>query len=262
MKVGIIGFGVMGEALAAGLKASHPDIELLVYEKIEASRLGARERYGARICPTPADVASSSDLLVVAVKPQNTDEIIASFKPVTKGARIISIVAGKPIAYFQAGLATTQVIRFMPNIAARVGKALVGVSAPSEATDEFRGQAVQIARAIGEAVELPEELLAGVTGLSGSGIAYVLAFLHAMALGGTQAGIAYPTSLKIALETALGAVALVKESGDHPIALLSKVISPAGTTVQGVRALEEAGFTASVMDAVVRAADRAREIEG
>lgn len=261
MRIGILGFGNMGEALAAGLRERQPESELSVCEKVEARSRLAAERYGAKICATPAEIAAAAEILIVAVKPQNTDELLARMKSASRGARVISIVAGKRIAYFQEGLGTDQVVRFMPNLAAREGKAAVGVSYAPAVRAEFRSQALQIAQAIGVAVEVSEELLAAITGISGSGLAYVFAFVHAMALGGVQAGLSYPTALSVALEVAEGAVALLKKDGGHPIDLLSKVASPGGTTIAGVRALEEGGFTAAVMDAVVRASQRAHELE-
>ncbi len=261
MRIGILGFGNMGEAFAAGLRERQPEWELAVYEKVEAQSRLAAERYGATLCASPAEIAEGSEILIVAVKPQNTDELLASLRPYCRQARVISIVAGKRIAYFQEGLGTDQVVRFMPNLAAREGKAAVGVSCAAGVQPDFRAQALRIAQAVGTALEVSEELLAAITGISGSGLAYVFAFLHAMALGGVQAGLSYPTALSAAFEVAEGAVALLRKSGEHPISLLAKVTSPGGTTIAGVRALEEGGFTAAVMDAVVRASDRARELE-
>lgn len=262
MRVGILGFGNMGEAFAAGLRARQPESTLLVHEKVESRSRLARERYGAKVCETLAEIAATSEVLIIAVKPQNIEGLFTELKSFSRGKRIVSIVAGKRIAQFEAGLATDQVVRFMPSLAAKEGKAAVGVSFGGSVEPEFRSQAISIATAIGTPVELPEELLAAITGLSGSGLAYVFAFLHAMALGGVQSGLSYATALEVALQVADGAVALLRTGGEHPISLLSKVTSPAGTTIAGVRALEEGGLTAAVMDAVVRATERARELEG
>jgi pyrroline-5-carboxylate reductase len=114
---------------------------------------------------------------------------------------------------------------------------------------------------LGTPLELPEKLMPAVTGVSGSGIAYVFAFLHGLALGGAKAGMPYDTSLDAALTTLEGAVAALRNRQEHPVALLSKVASPAGTTIEGIHVLEERGFTAAVMDAVVAAARRAQEME-
>jgi len=251
----------MGSAMARGVRAQFPEAAILVAEPDPAKGETARTECGAVLVDSPEELCRQAEILLLAVKPQYLDTVLAHYRPFSAGKRVISIAAGVKLDYFSATLATGQVVRFMPNLAASVGKSLVGVSPSAECTPEFHEQALAIARAVGGAIELPESSLAAFTGLCGSGIAYVFSFLHALALGGTKEGIAYPSSLEIALGTLEGACALVKETGEHPISLLSKVISPAGTTIQGVNALEEGGFTAAVMDAVERAGRRARELE-
>jgi pyrroline-5-carboxylate reductase len=150
----------------------------------------------------------------------------------------------------------------MPNLAAQEQKALVGISYSPSVTNDFKQDCISIAEAMGTPCELPESLMPAVTGLSGSGIAFVFSFLHAMALGGVNAGIPYPKALDIALATVEGAVALVKKSGQNPITLLSQVVSPAGTTIKGISCLEQYGFNYSVISAVQAAAERAKELEG
>lgn len=260
MNVGIIGFGNMGRAIAAGLHRNRPETGLLVYDKDPAQTEGAAE-VGARVCANPAEICEESDLLVIAVKPQNTDDLLTEFRDYTKNANVLSIVAGKTISYFRMGLGTNCVVRCMPNLAATIGKALVAITIPSDADDPLRSQSLEVATTMGTTVELPEELLAGVTGISGSGIAFVFAFVHALALGGTRAGLSYDIALRSSVEVLEGACALLKSSKEHPISLLSRVSSPAGTTVAGIKALEEGGFTAAVMEAVERAAARATELE-
>jgi len=262
MRIGIVGYGNMGEALAVGLAAADPSTSLVIYEKLESRRKAAGERAGIIVAASLSELCASAELLVIAVKPQSLGGLAPELKAFTRGKRVISIVAGTPIAYFQRELATEQVVRFMPNLAAKVGRAAVGVSFPSSPSADFRTAALSVASAIGTPFELPEELLASITGLSGSGIAFALAFLHDLALGGVRTGLAYPAALAIALETVEGAALLVRKSGEHPISLLSKVTSPAGTTIEGLRALEGSGFAAGVMDAVTRACERARELEG
>lgn len=261
MKVGIVGFGNMGRAIAAGLRNRQPSTELLVYDKLSSQTQDA-ERLGALVCSEPAEICADSDLLVVAVKPQNCDELFDSFRSHSAESAVLSIVAGKPISYLREGLATNRVVRCMPNLAATVGKALVGITIPAETDERLRAAALEVAAAMGTPVEVPEELLAAVTGVSGSGIAFVFAFIHAMALGGTKAGLAYPTAIRSVTAVLEGACALLESSEEHPISLLSRVSSPAGTTIAGVKALEERGFTAAVMEAVEQAAKRAAELEG
>lgn len=261
MKVGIIGFGNMGKAIAAGLHRNRPEAAVLVFDKMTEQTHDAAKEYGATVCDEVAEVCKLSDLLVIAVKPQNTDTLLTELRAFTSHSNVLSIVAGKSISYFRMGLGTNRVVRCMPNIAATVGKALVGITIPSDADESLRSNALAVASAMGYPLEVPEELLAAVTGISGSGIAYVFAFVHAMALGGTKAGLAYTTALRAAIEVLQGACTLLDDSGENPVSLLSKVISPAGTTITGIKALEDHAFTAGVMEAVEQAARRANELE-
>lgn len=261
MKVGIVGFGNMGRAIAAGLRRSDGKTELFVYDAV-ASQTGEAGSVGAKVCAAPAEICAACDLLVIAVKPQNVEQLVADFRAYTEGIQVLSIVAGRRISFFRAGLGTNQVVRCMPNLAATVGRALVGVTIPNDSDELLRSRALEVARAMGTPVEVPEEQLAAITGISGSGIGYVFSFVHALALGGTRAGLAYPTALRAAIEVLQGACTLLEGNGEHPISWLSKVTSPAGTTIAGIKALEEGAFTASVMEAVEQAAKRAAELEG
>ncbi|HUZ18127.1 MAG TPA: pyrroline-5-carboxylate reductase [Spirochaetia bacterium] len=261
MNLGIIGFGIMGRAIADGLRRSETSAQLFVYDKSESQTMEAQTRYGAFVCRTPAELCAKSELLLVAVKPQNTEELFVEFRELCSRMPVISIVAGRTISYFRSGLGTNRVVRCMPNIAATVGRALVGVTIPKGTDEAFRTLALTIIQAIGTPVEVPEEMIAAITGISGSGIAFVLAFLHAMSLGGTKAGLPYPTAQRAALAVLRGACELVESTGEHPISLLSKVASPAGTTIAGLSVFEERGVTSAVMEAVDAAARRAQELE-
>jgi pyrroline-5-carboxylate reductase len=259
-KIGIIGFGNMGSAIAAGLKETE-GIEILVAEKKPEKAAEAVRTHHLPVVQLP-ELISSVDIIVIAVKPQELARLFKDIQSLPKNKKIISIAAGTKIEFFTAHLGTDQVTRFMPNLAASMGKALVGVSFSEQADDEFKKDCLKIARAIGTPCELPESLMPAVTGLSGSGIAFVFAFIHAMALGGVSSGIAYPDSLMIALKTIEGALAVVDKTKENPVNLLCKVISPAGTTIQGITTLEKEGFNYSVIKAVKDATERALELEG
>ena len=250
----------MGSAIAEGLTARYPEVKLSVMDKIPAKQQAARS-IGAEITNSYQDLFASADIIIIAVKPRDLDRFCTEAGPYAQNSEIISVAAGKSISYFQENLNTKQVIRFMPNLSAKVQASPVAVAVPENGDDNFRKKALAVAEAIGTPYELPEHLLSAFTGLSGSGIAYVFSFIHALALGGTQAGIAYPRSLAIALDTLMGAGKLLQETGEHPSAALSRVISPAGTTIEGIKALETGGLTAAVMEAVKASADRALEME-
>jgi len=259
----------MGEAIVRGLRAKDPLISAAIVDKSVERRQRAREMESVTdLTDSPEKLRDFSELIVLSVKPQDLDSVVESIGHVLAGNRIVSILAGTRIDTLLTHLPGCSFIRFMPNLAASLGKAAVGLAAPPETDPQFLADARTIAEAIGTPFELPEQLLSAFTGLSGSGIAYLFQFVHAMALGGTRAGIPYEQSLQITCKMVEGASALLAsgQAGavalpSHPQQLLSKVISPAGTTIDGIRALEHGGFTASVMDAVVAASRRADRLE-
>ncbi len=173
------------------------------------------------------------------MKPQDFAALAAEVKEASRGRQVISILAGRRIQAIADALGTDQVVRFMPTLAAVKGASLVGVSFHRAATARLRQDALAVAGALGSCLEIPEKLMSAMTGVSGSGLAYVLQFVHAMAQGGVAAGFDYRTALSVAVAGLEGAASLLKD-GTHPMELASRVTSPAGTTIQGVRALERA----------------------
>lgn len=260
-RIGIIGFGVMGEAFARALRRARPDLPIAAFDAKEDRRTAAVALGGVAVCKDAAELVRRGGLVILCVKPQDLAALISELKPHARGGRFVSILAGKRIRAIAEGLGTELVARFMPNIAAVAGKALVGVSFPDSAPHEFRSECLEVASSLGAALEIPERLMAAMTGLSGSGIAYVLSFAHAMALGGVAAGFDYATALKVAIAALESAAALLKATDTNPQELVSRVASPAGTTIQGLRALERGGFAAATMEAVEAAARRAQELE-
>lgn len=259
--VGIIGFGNMGEALAQGLARKKLVSDIHVFETQPVARAKALRNKKITVQPTLEALVEASSIVVIAIKPQDIPALVSHLRPLAHGKGFISLAAGLGTAYYQKELGTDQVVRYMPNLAAKVGKALVGVSAGAGCGPAFAEHALVLAGAVGRAVALPEKLMAAITGLSGSGIAFVFHFAHALALGGVREGFAYPQALEHALDTIDGAVSLLRETGDHPIAFESKVCSPSGTTIEGVKALEKGGFTDTVVEAVSAASRRAHELE-
>ncbi len=262
--IGIIGFGNMGEALAAGLMKTAPQTVLHIFEHQAEAKAKALVQYKLPVSATLSELLQKSEILILAIKPQDLGPVtqkLAEEGFAQKKKTLISLAAGVKTSWFTSRLGTNQVVRFMPNLAAKVGDSLVGVSPAEGCPDEITNQAVQIAQAAGEAAVVPEKLLGVVTGISGSGIAFVFRFLHAMAMGGVREGMPYSQALAFSLAAADGAVKLLRETAEHPMAFESKVCSPAGTTIEGVRVLEEASMSAAVMDAVSAATRRAVELE-
>ncbi len=258
--LGILGFGVMGQAFAAGLMRGNSGREIRAYD-IDAAKLAdARSSLGISAAGSAEELVRGSDPVILCVKPQDLGDLLPKIRESSKGKRVISILAGRTIATLAAGLKTEQIARLMPNIAALKGKSIVGVAFHQGAAAGFREECLALVRALGVAQEIPERLMSAMTGVCGSGIAYALSFIHAMAQGGVAAGFDYATALKVAAGAVEGAVSLL-EDGAHPMTLVNRVTSPAGTTIQGIRALEKGGFAASVMEAVEAASRRAAELE-
>ena len=262
-QLGIVGFGFMGEALVRGIRRMDGSPEVGVIEKDQRRRRLALESYGCRDYGEDfTALFSESELVILAIKPQQAAELLPKLRPDAGTTPVLSLLAGTSTDRIKTLLGERPVVRSMPNLAAQTGNAVVGVSFSAEVERDLRRDALALAGAAGIAVELPESQMSAITGLSGSGIAFVFQFLHALALGGTRSGIPYAKSLEAALGVIEGAAAVIRESGTHPQEMLSRVCSPAGTTVEGVTALEEGAFTATVIDAVTRAARRAEELQG
>lgn len=265
--IGIIGFGNMGEAFAAGLKGISPDMRLGVFEKVPSRVAAAKERFGAEDYTASLEkLLAFADVVILAVKPQDVLGVLKELSPLSGNRKFLSIVAGKTIDFYRKHLDTPYIARLMPNLAAMYQKAAVGVSFPDSSDTgglaSFRREVLALAGALGEPLEIPERLMPMMTGLSGSGIAFVFSFVHALAMGGVKTGLGYDKALGVALKVVEGAVEVMRKTGENPGALIAKVASPAGTTIAGLQALEEAAFTASVMRAVEEASLRAEELEG
>ena len=260
--IGIIGFGNMGEAMVQGIQKNQPKLKINIIEKVAARRDVAVQQYSAQdLTLDYAGFMQASDLVVLAIKPQDIHQLLEILHPHTLNKPIISILAGITLGYFQKASQALEIARFMPSLAASVGKAVVGISFSTAAGEQFRSDALAIAASMGSGFEIPEQLMPAIVGISGSGLAFVFEFINALAMGATRTGLPYATSLKIALDVLDGAVATLRANGVHPSDMTSRVCSPAGTTIEGIMALEKHSFTASVMEAVSAAAHRARELE-
>jgi pyrroline-5-carboxylate reductase len=202
-----------------------------------------------------------AQVVVLAVKPQLLDQVLAGIKEFAgPGHLIISIAAGVPLAVLTAALPQSRLIRAMPNAPALVAAAITGLAPGRGATPGDLEVALELFQAVGQAVVVEEKLLDAVTGLSGSGPAFVAVFIEALADGGVKAGLPRPLALQLALQTVLGSARLCQERNLHPGVLKDMVASPGGTTIAGLSVLEERGFRGTVMGAVATAAARAKEL--
>ncbi|AYK14846.1 MAG: pyrroline-5-carboxylate reductase [Methanosarcina flavescens] len=263
-KIGFIGAGKMGSALMQGIiKAGIVKPENLGASDVYEPFLNElNSQLGINVSTDNAVIAQASDILVLAVKPQILGSVLEDLKPYINADKlIISIAAGVPLATYENALPEgTRVVRVMPNIAATVSEAASGISPGKNATSEDLKTALEIFSAVGTAVQVPESLMDAVTGLSGSGPAFIFPVIEAMADGAVLEGMDRKSALTLAAQTVLGAAKMALETGLHPGELKDMVTSPAGTTIQGVRILEEAGIRAAFMNAVIKASERSKEL--
>jgi len=259
MKLQLVGGGRMGEALLTGLMVGGwaPDAEFGVVEKIEERRQELAAYFPeVRITSEP----EKADGAVIAVKPGDVDDACAAVAA-AGCERVLSIAAGVTIAQLEAALGgEIPVIRAMPNTPATVRAGAAAIAPGTYADEEDLEWAASILRAVGVVVVVPEKLLDAVTGLSGSGPAYVFLVAEALIDAGVLAGLPRETSKALATQTLLGAARLLDESGEDAEALRAAVTSPGGTTAAGLRVLEQRAVRAALLDAVMAATERSRQL--
>lgn len=262
--IGFIGAGNMAEAMIRGLleaKLVTAD-QLMASDIVQARRQQIHQRYGVQTLAEGREVAAKASILILAVKPQDMEAAlneIAAFVDQTK--TIISIAAGTPITFIADRLpAKARIIRVMPNAPALVLAGAAGIAKGEHATALDLQIAEAIFSAVGKAVVVEEKHLDAVTGLSGSGPAYVFLFIEALADAGVKMGLTREVSRLLAAQTVLGAAKMLLESGRHPAELKDMVASPGGTTIAGLHALERGGLRGILMEAVEAATIRSREL--
>jgi pyrroline-5-carboxylate reductase len=268
----VVGGGKMGEALVAGLiRTGWTSPEAMVVVEQYSARRGelANLHHGLRVAGTVAEASSREPIqgAVVAVKPADVREVCQALA--TSGVpRVLSIAAGVTIDSLERwlapesepGPAPAAVVRAMPNTPALVAAGAAAISPGTTAGSDDVAWARGILEAVGTVVELPEASMDAVTGLSGSGPAYVFLLAEALIDAGVLVGLTRPVARDLAVQTLLGAARLLAETGDEPSNLRAAVTSPGGTTAAGVRALEAAGVRNAVLEAVVAATERSREM--
>jgi pyrroline-5-carboxylate reductase len=263
-KVGFLGAGNMGEAMIKGLiQAGLVDAKALCATDVRADRLAELARgHGIRTVASNAALVAESDVVVLAVKPQIVGAVLKEIGGAVDARKLlISIAAGVHTRTLRGHLGKpARLIRVMPNTPALV---LEGVTAIARAEGLDAGDletAEELFRAVGRVVVLDEDALDAVTGLSGSGPAYVAVVIESLADGGVNMGLDRGTAMTLAVQTVLGSAKLIRETGLHPGQLKDMVASPGGTTIAGIAALEEGGARRAFIQAVERATRRSREL--
>jgi len=258
-KIGLIGAGNMGEAIINGLSKKIDPTQLNIYDIDKDKSKLISEKNNTNLCLTTNEIIEKSDIIIFAVKPNIVLNLIDNLSNSLNGKIVISIAAGITIKAMEERLSHKhQIIRVMPNTPSLVGEGISVLSPNSSVTDETLKASQEIFSAIGEQTVLKEELMDAVTGLSGSGPAYVYTFIQGLIDGGVKMGIPREIATKLASQTVLGSAKMIMENGENPISLRGKVTSPGGTTIEAVHLLEKAGFSGIVMDAVEIATNRSK----
>jgi len=267
LRIGFVGGGAMAEALIAGLVAAGvPAARLIVADPVAARRDHLAKRFGLRVTASNAEVVADSDIAVLAVKPGLVTDVLGALASASKASAgrplWLSIAAGVPLRRLSGALpAGTRIVRAMPNTPALVRAGATALVAGEACSADDRARARQLFETVGAVWEAPAEgLLDAVTGLSGSGPAYVFVFLEALSDAGVRVGLPRDAASLLACHTVLGAARLALETGRPPAQLKDQVTSPGGTTIAGLERLEAGGLRAAVYEAVAAATARSREL--
>ena len=264
MKYGFIGLGNMASAIIEGMATSgrFSSDEILGFNRSEGKTLKLKEKIGLVPCESAVAVAEQADVIILAVKPQMMGGVVSDIAGVvTPEKKVISIAAGLPTSWYEERLgAGVSVVRVMPNINAKVKAAVTAVCGGACATEEDIGNAAAIFETIGKAYPMEEKMFSGFSAIGGASGAFVYLYIDALADAGVRAGFSRPLAVELATQTVLGSARLVEETGEHPIALMNQVCSPAGTTIEGVMTLKKRGFEAAVQDGIEAIIRRDQEL--
>lgn len=263
--VGFVGTGNMGRALIEGILAKgilSPE-SIATYDVLREKAQEVANIFGVRVCENLEELLSLSNIIIIAVKPQNVGDVLQEMKHhILPHSLVISIAAGITIKFIEDRLPEgTPIVRVMPNTPALVLRGTSVLARNRYVSSEAMKRALDIFQAVGTAFEADEKLMDAVTGLSGSGPAYVLLFLEALTDGGVLMGIPRTLARELAISTVLGTAELARQRKLHFADLKDMVTSPAGTTIHGLKVMEEGGFRAAVIKAVERATERAAELQ-
>lgn len=262
--LGVIGGGVMGEALISRLLAEQkfaPDA-IWVSDPQDSRRHYLQKTYGIQTTADNQAVATQGDIVLLAVKPQLLATVADSVADVSvSGAPLLlSILAGVPLARLTELFPQWAIVRAMPNTPATVGAGMTALALGRDVSPEQQQQARLVFEAVGEVIEVPEYLMDAVTALSGSGPGYIALVIEALADGGVATGLPRATALQLAIQTVKGTAELLQQTDWHPGVLKDRVTSPGGTTIAGVAQLEAAGLRSALIEAVRAAHQRSQEL--
>ena len=259
--IGFIGAGKMGGALIGGLlsKRVFEADRIVACTGSEESRRRVAEEYGIRTVPGPAEVCSESRIIVLAVKPKQVPEVVSEMGDVS-GKILVSVVAGLTVEQLKSYVPDVKIVRVMPNHCCMVLEGAMGYCDDGTLTDSERGEVAGILGSVGLAVSVSESEMDIVTGIAGSSPAFIYLVIDAMADAGVLNGLKRDAAIRLAAQSVLGAAKMVLETGKHPDVLRDEVCSPGGTTIEGVRELEDRGLRAAMIAAVDVTAEKSRRM--
>lgn len=254
MKLGFIGTGNMASAIMGGVINNNifkPE-EIIGADLFAPGRERVKEQFGINVTASNKDVVENSEVMILSVKPQFYGDVISEIKDLVKDDQIIITIApGKTLAWLEEQFGkAVKIVRTMPNTPAMVGEGMTAACSNAQITEEDLARVKTILESFSKVEVVPERLMDTVTAVSGSSPAYVYMFIEAMADAAVLGGMPRPQAYKFAAQAVLGSAKMVLDTGKHPGELKDMVCSPAGTTIEAVRVLEEKGFRSSVIEAV------------
>ncbi|NNF47796.1 MAG: pyrroline-5-carboxylate reductase [Desulfofustis sp.] len=261
--VGFVGGGQMAEALIKGLIQAQtltPE-KIKVVEPVDQRRHYLEETYGVHTVPYLEDFVAEVEVFLLAVKPQVMESVLPPLKNLYTSQLIVSVAAGLPISVYQQQLGNNcPIVRVMPNLGALIQEGVSALCRNDLVNDADLDYATSLFNAVGSVVTVDERLMDAVTGLSGSGPAYVFSFIDAMIDAGVKTGLSRDVARELTIQTVLGAAKCLKGTDIHPAVLRDQVTSPGGTTASGLYQLEAGAFKATIIEAVESACNRSREL--
>lgn len=265
LKIGCLGGGAMAEAMLTGLVKSGLQPGKLYVSDVNEKRLEfLKQKLGLNVVHSNKAVAENADIVLIAVKPQVVKLLMSDVGPLLRCNQTLICIAAGITTQFLEGFIREQVpvVRVMPNTPCLVGAGASAVCIGTYAGMVDKERAFAIFSSFGRAVEVPESLMDAVTGLSGSGPAYIFVLIEALADAGVRMGLPRDVALTLGAQTVMGSAQMLLETGEHPGRLKDMVTTPGGTTIAGLYALEEGGLRALIMRAVEAATKRSRELSG
>jgi pyrroline-5-carboxylate reductase len=263
-KLAVLGAGKMGEALIAGLVASgwrKPE-DIVATARSDERLEGLAASYSVTTTRSNADAVAEAGIVVLAVKPQDMESLLADVSPhLGTNHTILSVVAAISTAFIEARLSgPVPVVRAMPNTPSIVHEGMAGIAAGRHATDDHLALAREVLTHVGRVVTVPESYLDAVTAISGSGPAYFALLAEAMIEAGILLGLSREISTDLVVQTMLGSAKLLRDEHMHPVELREMVTSPGGTTIRAIRVLEQSGVRAAFLNAIQAAMERSQEL--